>query len=93
VGLGVVWVLAIEGLISGVADSLLTGLQPLRNLLPGTNAGSLVWALTTQAGDPGEVAPGVTDAVTGTRATVTLLLYLALFIAAGATLLRRQDVT
>lgn len=93
VGLGVVWILAIESLIAGVADSLLTGLRPLRDLLPGTNAGSLVWALTTQAGNPGDVAPGVTDAVTGTRATVTLVLYLALFVAAGASLLRRQDVT
>jgi hypothetical protein len=35
----------------------------------------------------------VTDAVTGTRATITLVLYLALFVAAGASLLRRQDVT
>ena len=93
VGLGVVWILAIENLISGVADSLLTGLRPLRDLLPATNAGSLVWTLTTQAGNPGDVAPGVSDAVTGTRATVTLLLYLALFVAAGASLLRRQDVT
>jgi ABC-2 type transport system permease protein len=93
VGLGVVWILAIENLISGVADSLLTGLRPLRDLLPATNAGSLVWTLTTQAGDPGDVAPGVTDAVTGTRATITLVLYLALFVAAGASLLRRQDVT
>jgi ABC-type transport system involved in multi-copper enzyme maturation permease subunit len=93
VGLGVVWILAIENLISGVADSLLTGLRPLRDLLPATNAGSLVWTLTTQAGDPGDLAPGVTDAVTGTRATITLVLYLALFVAAGASLLRRQDVT
>ncbi|HEV8373015.1 MAG TPA: ABC transporter permease subunit [Actinomycetota bacterium] len=92
VGLGVVWILAIENLISGVADSLLTGLRPLRDLLPATNAGSLVWTLTTQAGDPGDVAPGVTDAVTGTRASITLVLYLALFVAAGASLLRRQDV-
>jgi ABC-2 type transport system permease protein len=92
VGLGVVWILAIENLISGVADSLLTGLRPLRDLLPATNAGSLVWTLTTQAGDPGDLAPGVTDAVTGTRATITLVLYLALFVAAGASLLRRQDV-
>ncbi len=93
VGLGVVWILAIENLISGVADSLLTGLRPLRDLLPATNAGSLVWTLTTQAGDPGDLAPGVTDAVTVTRATITLVLYLALFVAAGASLLRRQDVT
>ena len=50
VGLGVVWVLAVEGLVSAVADSLLTSLQPLRNLLPGVNAGSLVWSLAPGGG-------------------------------------------
>jgi ABC-2 type transport system permease protein len=90
VGLGVVWVLGVENLVSGVADSLLTALRPLRDLLPGVNAGSLVWSLGPGSGEP---APGVVDAVTGTRATVALALYIAAFAAAGAYLVRRRDVT
>jgi ABC-2 type transport system permease protein len=94
VGVGAVWVLGIEGLISGVAGSLLTSLQGLRNLLPGVNAGSVVWTLTSlSGGNPDEVAPGVTDAVSGTRGAVTLVAYLAAFAVAGALLLRRRDVT
>jgi ABC-2 type transport system permease protein len=90
IGLGVVWVLGVENLISGVADSLLTALRPLRDLLPGVNAGSLVWSLGPGSGD---AAPGVVDAVSGTRATVALAVYVAAFAAAGAYLLRRRDVT
>ena len=94
VGVGAVWVLGIEGLISGVAGSLLPSLQGLRDLLPGVNAGSVVWTLTSLAGgNPDEVAPGVTDAVSGTRGAVTLAAYLAAFAVAGALLLRRRDVT
>ena len=93
VGLGVVWVLGVEGLISAVAGSLLTSLQPLRNLLPGVNAGSLVWSLAPGGGSSGEAPPGVIDAVTGGRATLSLALYVAAFIAAGAVLVRRRDVT
>jgi ABC-2 type transport system permease protein len=90
IGLGVVWVLGVENLISGVADSLLTGLRPLRDLLPGVNAGSLVWALGPGSGDP---APGVVDAVGGTRAVLSLAVYVAVFMVAGGWLLRRRDVT
>jgi ABC-2 type transport system permease protein len=90
IGLGVVWILGVENLISGVADSLLTALRHLRDLLQGVNAGSLVWSLGPGSGD---AAPGVVDAVSGTRATVALAVYVAAFAAAGAYLLRRRDVT
>jgi ABC-2 type transport system permease protein len=90
VGLGVVWVLGVENLVSGVSDSLLTALRPLRDLLPGVNAGSLVFSLGSGSGD---AAPGVIGAVTGTRATIALVVYVAAFAAAGAYLLRRRDVT
>lgn len=93
IGLGVVWVLAVENLVSAVADSLLTSLQPLRNLFPGVNAGSLVWSLAPGGGSSGEAPPGVVDAVTGGRATLSLALYVAAFVAAGALLVRRRDVT
>lgn len=93
IGLGVVWVLAVENLVSAVADSLLTSLQPLRNLLPGVNAGSLVWSLAPGGGASGEAPPGVVDAVTGGRATLSLALYVTAFVAAAALVVRRRDVT
>jgi ABC-2 type transport system permease protein len=92
VGLGVVWVLGVENLVSAVAGSLLTALRPLRDLLPGVNAGSLVWSLAPGGGATGEAPPGVTGAVAGGRATLALVLYLAAFAAAGAALIRRRDV-
>jgi ABC-2 type transport system permease protein len=92
IGLGVVWVLGVENLVSAVAGSLLTSLQPLRDVLPGVNAGSLVWSLAPGGGASGEAPPGVTDAVAGGRATLALALYVAAFAAAGAVLLRRRDV-
>ena len=93
IGLGVVWVLGVENLVSAVADSLLTGLRPLRDVLPGVNAGSLVWSLAPGGGSSGQAPPGVVDAVTGGRATLSLALYIAAFAVAGALLVRRRDVT
>ena len=93
VGLGVVWVLGVENLISAVADSLLTGLRPLRDLLPGVNAGSLVWSLAPGGGSSGEAPPGVIDAVSGGRATLALGVYVLGFAVLGALLVRRRDVT
>jgi ABC-2 type transport system permease protein len=92
IGLGVVWVLGVENLVSAVADSLLTGLRPLRDVLPGVNAGSLVWSLAPGGGASGEAPPGVIDAVTGGQATLALALYVAAFAAVGALLVRRRDV-
>jgi ABC-type transport system involved in multi-copper enzyme maturation permease subunit len=92
IGLGVVWVLGVENLVSAVAGGLLTSLQPLRDLMPGVNAGSLVWSLAPGGGSSGEAPPGVVDAVTGGRATLSLALYVAAFAAAGAWLVRRRDV-
>jgi ABC-type transport system involved in multi-copper enzyme maturation permease subunit len=93
IGLGVVWVLGVENLVSAVADSLLTSLRPLRDVLPGVNAGSLVWSLAPGGGSSGQAPPGVVDAVGGGRATLALVLYVAAFAAAGALLVRRRDVT
>lgn len=93
VGLGVVWVLGVENLVSAVADSLLTGLRPLRDLLPGVNAGSLVWSLAPGGGASGEPPPGVIDAVSGGRASIALATYVLGFAVAGALLARRRDVT
>ncbi|MGH3344609.1 MAG: ABC transporter permease [Carbonactinosporaceae bacterium] len=93
IGLGVVWVLGVENLISGVASSLLTSLQGLRDVLPGVNAGSLVSAVTAGTPDVGSATPGVIDAVDGTRAALTLLTYVAVFAVVAGLALRRRDVT
>ncbi len=90
IGLGVVWVLGVEALVSGVVASLLPDLEVLADVMPGVNAGSLVFAVTRSA--PGEPPPGVADAVTGTRALLTLLCYAAVFIAASALSIRRRDI-
>jgi ABC-2 type transport system permease protein len=90
IGLGVVWVLGIEALFVGVAGSVLPELDVVTHLLPGVNAGSLVYAALGSA--LGDAPPGVTDAVSGTRALVTLFGYLLVAGVLAATTVRRRDV-
>jgi ABC-2 type transport system permease protein len=92
IGLGVVWVLGVENLISSAADRLLTALRWLRNLLPGANSGSLVWSVDPNVEEGTGPPPGVIDAVSGDRATITLTLYLILFVALSVYTVRRRDV-
>lgn len=90
IGLGVVWILGIENLVSAVAASSLTALQPLRDVLPGVGSGSLITAvIPAQAGS---LPPGVRAVVSGERGLLTVLVY-----AVGSALLmiavaRRRDV-
>jgi ABC-2 type transport system permease protein len=90
IGLGVVWVLGIENLVSAMASNVLTALRPLRDVLPGVNAGSLVSAvMPDRVIDP---PPGVTASVTELRAVVTLLCYLVAAAALATWTTRRRDV-
>jgi ABC-2 type transport system permease protein len=91
VGLGVVWVLGVENLVSAMAGSVLDALEPLRDLLPGVNAGSLVSAVVPQ--EIVDAPPGVTSSVDGWRALLTVAAYVV--VAATVTLWasRRRDVT
>ena len=92
VGLGVVWVLGVENLVSAVADSLLTSLQPLRDLLPGVNAGSLVWSPPPAAGQ--RLRPARRGRRRRRRqGRPSLAIYVAAFALLGAYLVRRRDVT
>lgn len=91
IGLGVVWVLGIENLVSAMASNVLTALRPLRDVLPGVNAGSLVSAvMPDRVIDP---PPGVTASVTEPRALVTLVCYLAACAALAIWTTRQRDVT
>jgi ABC-2 type transport system permease protein len=92
IGLGLVWVLAIESLIRGTA-SLVGAIGEVEKVLPGVNAGSLVSALGASTGLSGSAAgTGVAAVVGGGQALWVVVLYALAFAAAGAAVLRWRDV-
>jgi ABC-2 type transport system permease protein len=91
IGLGVVWILGIENLVSAVAGSTLTALQPLRDVLPGSASGSLVSAVLPTAVGP--LPPGVQSTVSGERGLVTVLAWALVSGALVLLVSRRRDVT
>jgi hypothetical protein len=79
VGLGLVWALAVENLLRGVAG-LLDWLRPITDHLPGSAAGSLAAAVgAVPAGRP-DGTPGVVTSLTGSVAVVTAAVYLVIFV-------------
>jgi hypothetical protein len=91
IGLGLVWLLLVEGLLSGVASTMLPGLQPIRDAFPGTAAGALVGAITTSV-RAGGATPGVNTAIGGAQAAITLGVYLVVMAVGSWLVLRRRDV-
>lgn len=91
IGLGVVWILGIENLVSSVAGSLLTALEPLRDVLPGVNAGSLLNAVLPAA--PDGMPPGVQDTVSGGRGLLTVGGYVLAAAVVLIAMTNRRDVT
>jgi ABC-2 type transport system permease protein len=92
VGLGLVWVLAIENLLRGVGE-IWSPLQNVTDLLPGTAAGSLAGALgATPVSAPGGT-PGVLTTLGGGSSLALLATYVVGFVAVTAALVRRRDVT
>ncbi len=87
IGLGLVWMLAIQNLITGIAAPLLDWVAQAQKGLPGPNAGSLVFSL----GAPGDT-PGVTGLVGSGQAVLVLTAYLLVFTVLGGWVLRRRDV-
>jgi ABC-2 type transport system permease protein len=89
VGLGLVWALVIEGLLRGVGNSL-DAVATFTHFLPGTAAGSLVGSIVGVGGpDP---TPGLLDTLSGTRALVTMAVWMVVLPAAALVLVRRRDV-
>ncbi|MEU2347831.1 ABC transporter permease subunit [Modestobacter sp. NPDC049651] len=91
VGLGLVWVLAVENLVVNVAAPLLGFFDAAQAALPGVNAGSLVAALA----GPGATlrTPGVAATVGGTQAALVLGGFLVAAVALTGLLLVRRDVS
>jgi len=90
IGLGVVWILGVENLLDAVASTTLTALEPVRDLLPGVNSGSLI--LSVLPPGPGELPPGVADTVSGIHGLVVVLAYAGVAAAALLVAGRRRDV-
>ena len=87
IGLGLVWLLAVQNLLAVIAAPLLDGVAQLQKALPGPNAGSLVAALGA-----GTDTPGVAATVGGTQALLVVAAYLLAFAITGGVLLRRRDI-
>jgi len=87
IGLGLVWILAIENLIRFTAP-LIDALGQVEKVMPGADAGSLVAAL----GAATSSSTGVAAVVGGEQALWSVALYTGLFAAVGAVTLLRRDV-
>lgn len=89
IGLGVVWLLAVENLLRATA-ALVPAIATVEKALPGVNAGSLVAALGAPVS--GASGTGIAAVVGGAQAIGVVLAYLLLFVIAGGVLLQRRDV-
>lgn len=87
IGLGLVWLLAVQNLIAIIAAPLLGWVARAQKGLPGPNAGSLVAALGS-----GTDTPGVQAVVGGGTAAVVIAAYLVGFVVVSGVVLRRRDI-
>ncbi|PRX43410.1 ABC-type transport system involved in multi-copper enzyme maturation permease subunit [Prauserella shujinwangii] len=87
VGLGLVWLLAVQNLLAAIAAPLLDWVAALQKGLPGANAGSLVAALGAPTG-----TPGVAPLVGAGQAALVVAGYLAGFALLAGWLLRARDL-
>ncbi len=90
VGLGVVWVLAVENLLRGLS-SLVSWLGPVIDVLPGTAAGSLVGSLGAIPVSEGGT-PGVVTNLPGLPAALVAVAYVIVLTAITALIIRKRDV-
>lgn len=87
IGLGLVWLLAVQNLLALLAAPLLDWVAQAQKGLPGPNVGALAAALGS-APD----TPGVGALVGGGQAALVTAAYLVGFVAIGAAVLRRRDI-
>ncbi|GAB3158009.1 hypothetical protein GCM10027290_60390 [Micromonospora sonneratiae] len=87
IGLGLVWLLAVQNLLAAVVAPLLPWVADMQKALPGPNAGSLAAALGSSPD-----TPGVAELTGGGQATVVVAAYLVGFVVVAGALLRRRDV-
>ncbi|HWL99611.1 MAG TPA: hypothetical protein VNP20_19880 [Nocardioidaceae bacterium] len=88
VGIGLVWMLAIQNLITALAAPLIGWVDDAQAWLPGPAAGSLVATL-----GGGERTPGVAELSGQTQSVLVLLAYLTVFTLTAVALLHRRDLT
>ena len=87
VGLGLVWLLAVQNLVASLAAPLIDWVADLQTGLPGPNAGSLVAALGANP-----TTPGVAEMAGAGQAALVVGGYLVAFAAVGGWLLSRRDI-
>jgi ABC-type transport system involved in multi-copper enzyme maturation permease subunit len=92
VGLGLVWIFAVEGLLRSLGG-LWSPLGAVTDMMPGTAAGSLAGALIPPPTTPGDGTPGVLTVLDQAPATWLLAAYVVVFAVASMLLVRRRDVT
>jgi ABC-2 type transport system permease protein len=93
VGVGILYALVIEGLLSALATQV-SLLDPLVELFVRASGYSLVVGLGASAEDAGDRGPGSFSGpfVGGEQALLVLVSYLALFVLVAGWRLRRRDV-
>jgi ABC-type transport system involved in multi-copper enzyme maturation permease subunit len=87
IGIGLVWMLAVQNLISGLAAPLLDWVDALQQWLPGGAAGSLVGSLGARSD-----TPGVAELSSPLQAVLVVAGYLVACAVAAGWLLRHRDV-
>jgi ABC-type transport system involved in multi-copper enzyme maturation permease subunit len=94
IGIGILYGLVIEGLISALLDTV-DSLQRVIEVLLRANGYSLIAAVGASVADARENGPGSFSGpyVSGTQALLVLCLQLAVFVGVAAALLRQRDVT
>lgn len=92
IGLGIIYGLVLEGLVSSFGQQIVM-VGRLSKVLLRTNGYSLISSLGVTV--QGEVGPGQysIDVVSGLQASAVLAFYIVIFVAVAAVLIRRRDVT
>ncbi len=89
IGVGLVWLLAVENLVSGIVG-MVPALEAVQQFLIGPSGGSLADALTPAGAGPSSV-PGVVSVSGPLTATLILTAYVVVLTALTARLVHRRD--